>query len=88
MALSPLNPQFYDHLGAWLGAQTWKHSLVLSITGWVAFLSFVATAPHNLTVDATPAYVALALGVYVPATVMVLLPRKARSSGHGVGKSA
>lgn len=72
MSLSPLNPQFYDHLGVWLAVKGWRESLALSVTGWLALLVFLATAPHDLTTDATPAYLALAFGVYLPALALTL----------------
>ena len=72
MTLTPLNPQFYDHLGVWLSASTWRESLILSACGWLGFLTFLGTAPHNLTVDATPAQLSLTLAVYLPAAFMVL----------------
>jgi hypothetical protein len=76
MTLSPLNPQIYDHLGVWLAVRGWRESLALSACGWVGFLTFVATAPHDLTKDATPAHLSLTLSVYLPATAMVLLSRR------------
>lgn len=72
MTLSPLNPQYYDHLGAWLAVYDWRESLILSVTGWIGFLAFVATAPHNITVNPTPAYLSVTLGVYLPAAVMTV----------------
>jgi len=70
--LSPLNPQFYDHLGVWLSAASWRDSLILSACGWVGFLTFVATAPHDLTRNALPAHLSLSLGVYLPAALLLL----------------
>ena len=75
MTLSPLNPQVYDHLGVWLAVRGWRESLVLSACGWVGFLTFVATAPHDLTKDASLAHLSLTLSVYLPAAAMVLLAR-------------
>jgi hypothetical protein len=75
MTLSPLNPQIYDHLGAWLAMSDWRESLALSAFAWVGFLVFVGTAPHDLTRNATPAHLALTLSVYVPATLLVMRRR-------------
>ena len=72
MTLTPLNPQFYDHLGVWLSASTWRESVILSACGWCGFLTFLATAPHNLTLNATAAQLSLTLAVYLPAALMVL----------------
>jgi hypothetical protein len=73
MTVSPLNPQFYDHLGVWLACKDWRESLALSLTGWAGFLTFVATAPHDLTRNPSPAYLSLTLGVYLPAAVLAAL---------------
>jgi MYXO-CTERM domain-containing protein len=70
--LSPLNPQYYDHLAVWLAAASWRDSIALSVCGWIGFLTFVATAPHDLTRDATPAHLSLSLGVYLPAALLLL----------------
>jgi hypothetical protein len=72
MTLTPLNPQIYDHLGVWLATPRWGESLALSVCAWVGFFAFVATAPHDLTKNATPAHLSLALGVYLPAAIIVL----------------
>jgi MYXO-CTERM domain-containing protein len=85
MTLSPLNPQFYDHLGVWLAAASWRDSLVLSACGWVGFLAFLATAPHDLTKNPLPAHLSVALGVYLPAALLLLRhPNMAEPSAGGV----
>jgi hypothetical protein len=73
--LSPLNPQIYDHLAFWLVARNWRESAFLSVCAWAGFLSFLATAPHDLTRDASPAQIAVSLGVNLPATIIVLRQR-------------
>jgi hypothetical protein len=75
MTLSPLNPQIYDHLGLWLVPKGWRESLALSACAWVGFLAFIASAPHDLTRDPRPAQLAVALGAYAPATLILLAGR-------------
>ncbi len=72
MTLVPLNPQIYDHLGVWLATPQWKDSLILSACGWVGFVAFLATAPHDLTRDPFSAHLSLGLGVYLPAAILIL----------------
>jgi hypothetical protein len=62
----------YDHLMLWLVVRDWRESLVLVVTSWIAWLVVLATAPHDLT--RAPGFVQslLAVGMYWPATIMVL----------------
>jgi hypothetical protein len=62
----------YDHLPLWLVARNWRESLVLVVTSWAAWLTTLATSPHDLT--RAPGFVQtlLAVGMYWPATIMVL----------------
>ena len=73
MTLVPTSAWFYDQLFLWLVARTWKQSLVLSVCSWVAYVAVLAQAPIDLT-DIRSARVIqaiLAVGVYLPAAVMV-----------------
>ena len=73
MTLVPTSAWFYDQLFLWLVARTWKQSLVLSVCSWVAYVAVLAQAPIDLT-DIRAARViqaVLAVGLYLPAAVMV-----------------
>jgi hypothetical protein len=73
MTLAPTSAVPYDHLLLWLMPKTWVQSLILSAAAWAAWLLVLATAPHDLTKSATVAHAFVALGTYVPASVMVWL---------------
>lgn len=62
----------YDHLLLWLTAKTWKEATVLTIGSWFAYVAIIATAPHDLTRDASVVQNLIALGMYVPAVAFVL----------------
>ena len=62
----------YDHLLLWLVARTWKQAAALTALSWAGYIAVLATAPHDLTGDATLLHLLLALGLYVPATAIVL----------------
>jgi hypothetical protein len=65
----------YDHLLLWLVARNWKESAVLLATGWAAWTAALVTSPHDL--KRTPEFVQglLAVGLYWPATIIVLRRR-------------
>ena len=71
-SIAPAMSLPYDHLMLWLVARNWRESLVLVVTSWAAWLVALATAPHDLT--RSPGFVQglLAVGMYLPATVIVL----------------
>jgi len=75
MAVLPSAAQVYDHLLVWLVPKGWRETLALTVAAWIGHLVLLATAPHDLTRDARPAHWAISLGVYVPATVLVLRRR-------------
>jgi hypothetical protein len=56
----------------WLLVRDWRESLVLVASSWAAWLTVLATSPHDLT--RAPGFVQalLALGLYWPVSVMVL----------------
>jgi len=72
--LIPASAQLYDHLLVWLATRDWRESLALTATAWIGYIAFLATAPHDLTKDATAAQLSIAASVYVPAGLMMLLP--------------
>jgi hypothetical protein len=72
MTLVPLAPFHYDHLFLWLVPKTWRESLVLSVCSWVSVIVMLATTPHDLTRDPRLVQGILAVGMYLPAAVMVL----------------
>ena len=75
MTLVPSSAWFYDQLFVMLVPRTWKQSLSLGAISWVAFVLVLATqAPINL-IDAERARGVqriIALGVYLPAAIVVL----------------
>ena len=77
--LLPASAQLYDHLIVWLAARDWRESLMLTAAAWLGYIAFLATAPHDLTKDATPAQLSIALSVYVPAGLMMLRAVAARN---------
>jgi hypothetical protein len=97
--LIPASAQLYDHLLLWLVPRDWRQSLVLTTCAWTGYIALLATVPHDLTKDATAAQFSIAMSVYVPAAVMLLLrnavepsdPRRDVSPRHqeaeGVGGS-
>jgi hypothetical protein len=62
----------YDHLLLWLVARNWRESLILVATSWIAWLVALATAPHDLTRSPGFVQALLAVGMYLPATIIVL----------------
>ena len=70
--LAPAMTLPYDHLLLWLVARSWKESAVLVITSWAAWLTVLATSPHDLTKAPGPVQALLALGMYWPAAIIVL----------------
>ena len=72
MTLVPVSSLPYDHVFLWLAACTWKESVALSVTGWIAYFIVLATAPHDLTTRPQFVQLVLALGLYVPAAIIVL----------------
>ena len=74
--LIPASAQLYDHLLVWLAVRDWRDSIVLSTCGWIGYIAFLATAPHDLTKDATSAQLTIAVSVYVPAAIMMLRSRR------------
>jgi hypothetical protein len=68
----PLSSLPYDHLFLWLTARTWRESVVLTVTGWIAYIVVLATAPHDLTKRPELVQLILVIGIYLPATVIVL----------------
>ena len=83
--LIPASAQLYDHLLVWLAARDWRESLVLTATAWVGYIAFLATAPHDLTKDATAAQLSIAASVYVPAGLMMLRPCRRATDGPSGG---
>ena len=73
MTLLPTSAWFYDQLFLWLVARNWKQSLVLGACSWVTYIAVLSQAPLDLTVPsgARGVQAALALGVYLPAAVIV-----------------
>jgi hypothetical protein len=73
MTLVPTSAWFYDQLFLWLVARTWKESVLLSACSWIAYLIVLAQAPIDLTVQggARGVQTTLALGLYVPAAIIV-----------------
>jgi hypothetical protein len=72
MTIVPVSSLPYDHVFLWLAARTWKESVILTVTGWIAYLVVLATAPHDLTRRPQFVQLVLAAGIYVPATIIVL----------------
>jgi hypothetical protein len=72
MTVVPVSSLPYDHVFMWLAVRTWKESVALTVTGWIAYLVVLATAPHDLTTRPQFVQLVLALGIYVPATLIVL----------------
>ena len=71
--LIPASAQLYDHLLVWLSCRDWRESLGLSVAAWIGYIAFVATAPHDLPSNPFPFQVSIALSVYVPAGLLMLL---------------
>jgi hypothetical protein len=71
--LLPASAQLYDHLLVWLACRDWRESLGLSAVAWVGYIAFVATAPHDLPSNPFPFQASIALSVYVPAALLMLL---------------
>jgi hypothetical protein len=77
MTLVPVSSLPYDHLFLWLAARTWKESLLLTTTSWVAYIAVLATAPHDLTTKPGFVQLLLAVGIYAPAAAITLRHRNA-----------
>jgi hypothetical protein len=75
MTLVPAASLPYDHLFLWLTTRTWKESIVLTATSWGAYVTVLATSPHDLTTKPELVQLILAAGMYVPATVIVMRRR-------------
>ena len=73
LTLVPTSAVPYDHLFLWLIPRTWWQSLLLTATAWLGWLVLLATGPHDLTRSPTMAHFLVALGIYVPAALMVWL---------------
>lgn len=84
--LIPASAQLYDHLLVWLATRDWRESLLLTAAAWVGYIAFLATAPHDLTKDATAAQLSIAASVYVPAGLMML--RAARPAAEAFPPAA
>ena len=74
--LIPASAQLYDHLLLWLATRDWRESLVLTVTAWLGFIALLATAPHDLTKDASGAQFSIAASVYAVAGLMMLIPTR------------
>jgi hypothetical protein len=72
MTLIPLAPFHYDHLFLWLVPRTWRQSLVLSGCSWLSVIVMLVTTPHDLTRDPRLVQAILAVGMYLPAAILVL----------------
>lgn len=72
MLLVPVAPFHYDHLLLWLIPRSWRESLVLSACSWASVIAVLATTPHDLTRDARLVQGLIVVGMYVPATIIVL----------------
>jgi hypothetical protein len=74
MAIAPQLLFFYDQLPLWLIPRTWRQSLLLTSTSWVAWEGWIRT---QSMIPGTGSHVAQAavwivVGIYFPALVLVL----------------
>ena len=75
MTIVPSSSVPYDTLFLWLAMRTWKESVILTVTSWVAYVTVLATAPHDLRTKPEFVQLILAVGIYLPATVIVMRHR-------------
>jgi hypothetical protein len=75
MTLVPSSSVPYDPLFLWLAMRTWKESAILTVTSWAAYVTVLATAPHDLRTKPEFVQLILSVGMYLPATVIVMRHR-------------